>query len=89
MDAWHRSYPAGIWAVDFEFTALPGERQQPVCMVAHELHSGHTIRLWEDQFGDAPPFPIGPDALFVAYYASAELGCFRTLGWPMPARRRW
>jgi hypothetical protein len=86
MDAWHRSYPAGIWAVDFEFTALPGERQQPVCMVAHELHSGHTIRLWEDQFGDAPPFPIGPDALFVAYYASAELGCFRTLGWPMPAR---
>ena len=32
-----------------------------------------------------PPFPTGPDALFVAYYASAELGCFRALGWPMPA----
>ena len=32
-----------------------------------------------------PPFPIGPDALIVAYYASAELGCFRALGWPMPA----
>ena len=25
-------------------------------------------------------------ALFVAYYASAELGCFLALGWPMPAR---
>jgi DNA polymerase I len=32
-----------------------------------------------------PPFPIGTDALFVAYYASAELGCFRSIGWPMPA----
>src|SRR5262249_2434399 len=32
-----------------------------------------------------PPFPIGSDALFVAFYASAELGCFRALGWPMPA----
>ena len=26
------------------------------------------------------------DTLFVAYYASAELGCHRALGWPMPAR---
>src|SRR5262249_59726573 len=24
------------------------------------------------------------DALFVAYYASAELGCFKALDWPMP-----
>jgi DNA polymerase I len=24
--------------------------------------------------------------LFVAYYASAELGCFKALGWPMPVR---
>ena len=27
-----------------------------------------------------------PDVLFVAYYASAELGCYRVLGWPMPER---
>jgi DNA polymerase I len=73
------------WAVDFEFTAPPGERPAPICMVARELHSGRTIRLWQDQFGPAPPFSIGERALFVAYYASAELGCFRALGWPMPA----
>ena len=79
-------YPAGIWAVDFEFTALPGERQQPICMVARELRSGRVIRIWEDQFGPTPPFPIGADALFVAFNAAAELGCFRVLGWPMPAR---
>ena len=54
-------------------------------MVAKELRSGQTWRLWRGEFGPAPPFPIGPDALFVAYYASAELGCFRALGWPMPA----
>ena len=75
-----------VWAVDFEFMAPPGERQIPVCLVARELRSGRTIRLWQDQFGPTPPFPIGADVLFVAYYASAELGCFRALGWPMPAR---
>jgi hypothetical protein len=33
-----------------------------------------------------PPYPIGPDTLFVAYLASAELGCHLALGWPLPAR---
>jgi DNA polymerase family A len=74
-----------VWAVDFEFTARPGERPAPICLVARELHSGRTIRLWQDRFGPAPPFPIGERSLFVAFYASAELGCFRALGWPMPA----
>jgi DNA polymerase-1 len=73
-----------VWLVDFEFTSPPGERPAPICMVAREFHSGRTIRLWQDQFGPAPPFPIGARSLFVAYYASAELGCFRALGWPMP-----
>jgi DNA polymerase I len=83
---WEGFYPAGIWAADFEFAAPPGERQVPICLVAREVRSGRTLRVWHDQFGREPPFPIGADALFVAYYASAELGCFRALGWPMPAR---
>jgi hypothetical protein len=33
-----------------------------------------------------PPYPIGPDVLFVAYLASAELGCHLALGWPFPTR---
>jgi DNA polymerase family A len=61
-----------------------GERPRPVCMVAKELRSGQTWRLWRGEFGPEPPFPIGRDALFVAFYASAELGCFRALGWPKP-----
>jgi DNA polymerase-1 len=71
---------------EFEFGGGFGNRPRPVCMVAKELRSGETWRVWRGEFGPAPPFPIEPDALFVAYYASAELGCFRALGWPMPAR---
>jgi hypothetical protein len=78
--------PRAVVVVDFEFIATTGERQVPVCMVAHELRSRQSWRVWQDEFGPAPPFPTGPDTLFVAYYASAELGCYRALGWPMPER---
>jgi DNA polymerase I len=36
--------------------------------------------------GNAPPYATGPGALFVAYYASAEIGCRLALGWPVPHR---
>jgi DNA polymerase-1 len=75
-----------IWAVDFEFGSKPGENPAPVCLVARELRSGRKLRLWRDQFGAAPPYPTGPDALFVAYYASAEIGCHLALSWPVPQR---
>ena len=74
-----------IWLVDFEFRAPSGCNPEPVCLVARELRSGRTIRLWQDQLkGSCPPYPVGEDALFIAYYASAELGCHLSLGWPMP-----
>jgi DNA polymerase I len=71
---------------DFEFEIGPGERPVPVCLVAKELRSGQTFRIFQDQFGAGPPYAAGPDVLFVAYYASAELGCYRALNWPMPER---
>jgi hypothetical protein len=57
-------------------------------MVARELLSGQTFRLSNDELRARveAPFPTGPDSLFVAYYASAELGCFLALGWPPPKR---
>ena len=57
-------------------------------MVARELRSGRLLRLWRDELMALrrPPFGVGADMLFVAYYASAELSCFLALGWPMPAR---
>jgi len=75
-----------IWAVDFEFVANEGRRPDPVCLVAKELRTGRTIRQWRGGFSAAPPYSIGPDSLFVAFYASAELGCHLALGWPLPAR---
>ena len=75
-----------IWLCDFEFISRPGERPVPVCMAALEIRTGARWRLWHDQFGDQPPFSAGTDSLFVAYYASAELGCFLSLGWDLPVR---
>lgn len=78
-----------IWCVDFEFHqgGNPGNRQIPVCMVAKELRTGRVLRYWQNELRDmdGPPFPIGDDALYVAYLASAELHCHLALGWPLPA----
>jgi hypothetical protein len=57
-------------------------------MVAREWCSGRLLRLWRDQLvgRNVAPIAVGPDALFGAYYSSAELGCFLALGWPLPVR---
>jgi hypothetical protein len=75
-----------VWLADFEFSARDGERPTPVCLVARELFSRRLIRLFADELRARPPFPIGDDTLFVAYFASAELGCFLSLGWELPRR---
>src|SRR5262245_26877741 len=77
---------AEVWAIDFEFGSEPGANPEPVCLVAWELRSGRKVRLWRDDFGTTPPYPTGPTALFIAYYASAEIGCHLALGWPVPER---
>ncbi|TPO05171.1 DNA polymerase [Mesorhizobium sp. B1-1-5] len=76
-----------IWLVDFEYNGEP-EVPKPVCMVALELKSRRTIRLWRTGLYAASraPFDVGPNSLFVAYFAPAELSCFLELGWPLPAR---
>jgi hypothetical protein len=77
-----------VWYSDSEFRAAPGERPWPVCMVARELHSGRELRLWRNELLALrrAPFETGPGSLFVAYFASAELGCFLELGWPLPCQ---
>ncbi len=75
-----------IWVVDFEFSAAPGERPVPICLVAREERDGRSLRLWQDELSTfpTPPYSVGHDSLLVAYYASAELGCHLALGWPLP-----
>lgn len=75
-----------VWFVDFEYSQSPGECPKVLCMVAKELRSKKTVRLWGNQLSllIVPPFGTGPDVLFVAYFASAEMNCFYALGWPFP-----
>jgi len=77
---------ANIYVVDFEFSAPDGESPRPICCVARNLRSGELLRLWEDELmPGCPPYRLDSESLFVAYYASAELGCHLALDWPMPA----
>ena len=54
-------------------------------MVARDWCSGQTIRIWLEP-GASPPIRFGQTDLLVGYYASAEVGCFLALGWPLPSR---
>jgi DNA polymerase I len=77
-----------IVVCDSEYEAAPGDLPNVLCMVAHVLNENlehaHTVRLWRGEFGTTPPFDVGPDALFVAYSAWAEMTCFKMLGWQFP-----
>jgi hypothetical protein len=75
-----------VWLVDFEFSAAPGERPNVVCLVAWEIASSQKLRIWQDelQVMDCPPYAVDEQALFVAYYASAEMSCHLALGWSLP-----
>ena len=70
---------------DFEYEVADGDLPNVLCMVAQVLDENcrhlRTIKLWRGEFESAPPFDIGPDTLFVAYSAWAEMTCFKVLGW--------
>src|SRR5262244_232031 len=77
-----------VVVVDFEYEIDDNNLPTVLCMVAHVLNENlqhvRTIRMWRGEFGKAPPFDIGPDTLFVAYSAWAEMTCFMVLGWGFP-----
>lgn len=75
--------------MDFEFHPVncrEGNRPSPVCMVVRAWPSGITTRYWYDDLRHmtTAPFPTGGNALWVAYFASAEMDCFKALGWDFP-----
>ena len=76
-----------VLALDFEFCGPEGDNPRVVCLVIKDVVSGETRRFWADEITPScmPPFDIGEDTLLLAYFASAEMQCFRTLGWSMPA----
>ena len=73
------------WVYDFEFPQDANLRPVPICMVAKDLISGRTVRLWQDEL-DTCPFDDDPGVLHISYNAVAEISCHLALGWPVPAR---
>jgi DNA polymerase-1 len=54
-------------------------------MVAKELRSGREIRMSRDELLALRRAPFDTNSSTIAaYYASAEMGCFLQLGWPLP-----
>lgn len=75
-----------IWCVDFEFESADNENSKPICVAALEVNSGKRVTLFGDELRacSEAPYSTTADSLFVAYLASAELGCHLALGWPLP-----
>jgi hypothetical protein len=78
-----------IVVADFEYEASNGDLPKLLCYVWNELDSDlqlvRTGRRWRGELGATPPHDIGPDTLYVAYSAWAEMTCFMALGWKFPA----
>jgi DNA polymerase I len=72
-----------VWLVDSEFSdneAAP--RYEVHCVVFKNLRTKEVIRFWKP--GRSCPIKFGQDSLMVAYFATAELKSFLSLGWLMP-----
>ena len=81
MAPWPKSLDAirNIWVVDFEFRHPEGGWPEPRCLVVQNWRTREIFRWW--LMDEIVECPFGPDDLLVAYYASAEIGCFLALGW--------
>ena len=78
---------SAVWCVDFEFRPQQGREGNPldpVCMVAKQWPHGPEQRIWLNGRSKPTPCPFGPEDLVVAFYASAEMGCFEALAWTAP-----
>jgi DNA polymerase-1 len=77
---------AQVWHCDFEYRQDENHCPAPVAMLAREHRSGAEIFMRRPELlaSTRAPFNTGPDALVTGYAVSAELGCFRQLGWAPP-----
>lgn len=81
------------WVVDTEYYPGPGKANggrdgdaiTPLCLVAYEMRSGRTVRLWQDELGPFPPYRLDADALVMGYMISAEYDFHIACGWGEPA----
>ncbi len=76
-----------IWLGDFEYSQPDGHTPNVRCGCFKEFHSKRELAFWGTELYsmNQPPFRIGRDALFVAFYTPAEMSCFIELGWGKPS----
>ena len=76
-----------IWCVDFIYSQSEGEQPKPVWMVGLELFSQKRVSLGDNELQEqaTPPYALDDQALFVAFGATADLGCHLSLGWDLPS----
>jgi hypothetical protein len=75
-----------VWVEDFEYSVKAGELPSPICLVAHELHSGRTVRRWLWGAGAPEPYKIDDETLVVGFFTPAEVSCRLVLGWQVPTQ---
>src|SRR5438270_794175 len=68
--------PRGLWP------AVGNPR--PRALWAREARTGRTVEMRLEP--DSSPLPVAARSLIVAYDAPAALGCYLSLGWPLPPR---
>jgi hypothetical protein len=75
-----------IVALDTEFRSRPGDRPEPVALVATMLRSKRVARYFEDELRvlRVSPLPDGPDVLYITFTAPAEWSVYLALGWSLP-----
>ena len=92
---WLASLPfSEVWCIDFEYYSgrgqanggVDGDPATPLCLVAHEVRTDRTIRLWQDELGHFPPYRLDAGALIISYGLAAEFGCHLSKSFGEPAR---
>lgn len=76
--------------IDFEYRPVDGVTGNPlevICMVALDSSTNTYTKLWADELAGLSDHPFGGNdrTILVAYYASAEMACFKALGWSWPS----
>ena len=86
MEALRQHFDSVVVA-DFEFRQDEGHCPAPSALCWRDLLTGDEGRVRREELAamPVPPFPVHRRSLFVAHFAVAELSCFLSLGWPLPA----
>lgn len=82
------TYFSSIWIVLVAVAARPGERLEPLILVAQDVEANCQLEIEMPKLHgiNCPPYPTGSRCLLVTIDANVLVGCHLALGWPVPER---